>query len=153
MRSINTSVWPQPSTGLIKKQFGQSERLKPFQNVRINKFVISKQVCSLPLQVVSEYTTLRLRIYDPAFQFSKATSPVVSSHHNAFKEARGDVTTGVTTLSLTGVDCEEAGNDTTWPATQVCPRAVKAGLGGHDAGASGVDEGVETASLPLSKRG
>ena len=73
-------------------------------------------------------------MYDPDFQFSKATSPDVSITHNAFKEAPGDVTTGVTTLSLTGVDCEEAGNDTTWPATQVGPRAVKSGLGGHDDG-------------------
>ena len=44
-------------------------------------------------------------------------------------------------------------NDTTRPATQVGLRTVEAGLGGHDAGASGVEEGVESASLPLSKRG
>ena len=55
--------------------------------------------------------------------------------------------------SLTGVDGDRNGNDTTWPATQVGPRAVEAGLGGHDDGASGVDEGVETASPPLRKRG
>ena len=60
------------------------------------------------LQVVSKYTTLRLKIYDPAFQFSKATSTVVSLLHNAFKDARGDVTTGVTTPSLRGVDGERA---------------------------------------------
>ena len=97
--------------------------------------------------------TGRLKIYDPAFQFSKATSPVVSLTHNAFKEARGDVTTGVTTRSLMGVEGERAGNGTTGPATQVCPRPVGAGLGGHDDGASGVDEGVESSSLLLSKRG
>ena len=44
-------------------------------------------------------------------------------------------------------------NDTTWSAKQVCPRPVKAGLGGHDAGVLGVDEGVEKASLPLRKWG
>ena len=105
------------------------------------------------LQVVSKNTTLRLKIYDPAFHFSKATSPNVSLHHNAFKEARGDVTTGVPTRSLTGVEGEWDGNDMTRPATQVGPRTVEAGLGGHDAGVSGVDEGVESASLPLSKLG
>ena len=75
---------------------------------------------------------------DPDFQFSKATSPVVSLTHNAFKGAPGDVTTGVTTPSLTGDDGERAGNDTTWPATQVGLRTVEGGLGGHDDGASGV---------------
>ena len=97
--------------------------------------------------------TGRLKIYDPAFQFSKATSPVVSRHHRGFKEARGDVTTGATTRSPTGVEGELAGNDTTRPATQVGPRAVEAGLGGHDDGVSGVDPGVVTSSLPLLKRG
>ena len=43
-------------------------------------------------------------------------------------------------------------NDTTRPATQVGLRTVEAGLGGHDDGVLGVDEGVENASLPLSKR-
>ena len=32
-------------------------------------------------------------------------------------------------------------------------RRVKAGLGGHDAGVSGVDDGVENTSFPISKRG
>ena len=41
----------------------------------------------------------------------------------------------------------------TWPATQVCRRRVESGLGGHKAGASGVDEGIEKASLPMWKRG
>ena len=44
-------------------------------------------------------------------------------------------------------------NDTTWSATQVGPRTVKAGLGGHEAGVFGVDEGVENTSIPLRKRG
>ena len=89
----------------------------------------------------------------PPFQFSKSTSPDVSLLHNAFKEAHGDVTTGVTRLFLSGVDRERAGNETTQSATQVGPRAVKSGLGGHDDRASGVDDGVERAPLPLCKRG
>ena len=94
-------------------------------------------------------TTGRLKICDPAFQFSKATSPGVSLTHNTFKEHHGDVTTSVTKRSLTGVDGERDGNDTAWPATQVCPRRVESGLGGHDDCASGVDEGVESESIPL----
>ena len=50
------------------------------------------------------------------------------------------------------IEGEPAGNDTTLPGTQVCPRTVKSGLGGHDDGASGVDEGVEKASIPIPKR-
>ena len=41
----------------------------------------------------------------------------------------------------------------TWPATQVSPRPVEAGLGGHEEGVFGVDDGVENAWLPLLKRG
>ena len=43
--------------------------------------------------------------------------------------------------------------DTTWSATQVPVRRVKAGLGGHDAGVSGVEEGVSMTSFPIMKRG
>ena len=39
--------------------------------------------------------------------------------------------------------------DTTWPATQVGPRPVKAGLGGNDDGVWVVVEWVENTSLPL----
>ena len=49
--------------------------------------------------------------------------------------------TGVKRLFLTGVEGERAGNDTTWPATQVGPRRIEACLGGHDDGASWVDVG------------
>ena len=42
---------------------------------------------------------------------------------------------------------------TTWPAPQVCQRRVKSGLGGHEEGVGGVDDGVKKASLPLWKRG
>ena len=44
-------------------------------------------------------------------------------------------------------------SDTTCPATQLGPRPVESGLGGHEEGVFGVDEGVEKASLPLLKRG
>ena len=40
-----------------------------------------------------------------------------------------------------------------WPATQVGLRTVKSGLGGHEKGVSGVDDGVKSTSLPLWKRG
>ena len=42
---------------------------------------------------------------------------------------------------------------TTWSATKVWLRPVKAGLGGHEAGVFRVDEGVENISIPLRKRG
>ena len=41
----------------------------------------------------------------------------------------------------------------TWAATQVWLRRVKAGLGGHDDGVSGDDEGVEDTSIPISQQG
>ena len=42
--------------------------------------------------------------------------------------------------------------DTTRLATRVRPRRVKSGLGGHDDGASGVDDGVEDID-PVMKTG
>ena len=48
---------------------------------------------------------------------------------------------------------EKTKNGKTWPATQVGLRPVEAGLGGHDAGVWGVDEGVKNASSPIPKRG
>ena len=39
------------------------------------------------------------------------------------------------------------------PATQQPLRSDKACLGGHDAGVSGIEEGVENTSLPITKRG
>ena len=42
---------------------------------------------------------------------------------------------------------------TTWSATKVWLRPVKAGLGGHEEGVFRVDEGVENTSIPLRKRG
>ncbi len=41
---------------------------------------------------------------------------------------------------------------TTWSATQLGPRPVKPGLGGHDDGVWGVDDGVENTSHLLWKR-
>ena len=43
--------------------------------------------------------------------------------------------------------------ETTWSATQVRLRRVKAGLGGHDDGVFWVDDGVENSSFQLRKRG
>ena len=48
-----------------------------------------------------------------------------------------------------GGDVIVAERGATRPATQVGLRPVKLGLGGHDAGVWGVDEGAENASLPL----
>ena len=60
---------------------------------------------------------------------------------------------GVMTSRLSdGIDSKRQ-KCTTLPATQVCLRPVKAGLGGHEAGVSGVDEGVEKTSLPILKGG
>ena len=42
--------------------------------------------------------------------------------------------------------------DARWSASQVCPRRVESGLGGHENGVFGVDAGVEKASPPLMKR-
>ena len=44
-------------------------------------------------------------------------------------------------------------SDTTCPATQLGPRPVESGLGGHDDGVWGVDDGVENSSFQLRKRG
>ena len=42
--------------------------------------------------------------------------------------------------------------DTTWSVTQVGLKLVGSGLGGHDAGVSGDDEGVENKPFPSTKR-
>ena len=51
------------------------------------------------------------------------------------------------------IECFQMKIDTTWPATQVGPRPVKSGQRGHDAGVSGVDDGVKNSSILLWKRG
>ena len=62
------------------------------------------------------------------------TSHVVSITCNSFKDHRGDVTTCPEKAFEVGRDDIFAERVTTWPATQVGLRPVKAGLGGHDAG-------------------
>ena len=54
---------------------------------------------------------------------------------------------------MNGRTTRKAKNDATWSATRVGLRPLESGLGGHDAGVFWVDEGVETTSLPLQKRG
>ena len=52
-----------------------------------------------------------------------------------------DLTMGVTTRSLRGVEGEQPRNDTTRPATQVSLRRVESCLGGHEAGVWGSTRG------------
>ena len=63
------------------------------------------------------------------------------------------VTTCVTTWCLSDEIDSKRKMDTTLPATQVGPRPVKSGLGGHEAGLFGVDEGITNSSPPIMKRG
>ena len=50
-----------------------------------------------------------------------------------------------------GTNVRKRKKNTTRPATQVCLGTVESGLGGHEAGVLGVDEGVENTSIPLLK--
>ena len=102
-KSKTLGVFKEPSPEL-SVTFQLVKTTKVFMKIDCVLFFDRKSL----VQVVSKYATLRLRICDPAFQFSKSTSPDVSLHHNTFKEARGDVTTGVTAPSLTGVEGEWA---------------------------------------------
>ena len=78
----------------------------------------------------------------------------VREPHDGIGDDDKDATTGGTTRFQRVLSWVQAGNDTRWMATQVCPRSVGSGLGGHDAGVSGVgDEGDEKALIPLWKRG
>ena len=52
-----------------------------------------------------------------------------------------------------GTNVEKGKKCRTWPETQVSLGTVKAGLGGHEAGVFGVDEGVEKAPIPFLKKG
>ena len=75
----------------------------------------------------------------------------VCGRQDGISDDHVDIATGVTTRFPGGVDGDQAGNDTTRQATQVGLRTVKAGLGGHDDGASGVDEGVGNSSFLFRK--
>ena len=77
----------------------------------------------------------------------------VREPHDGIGDDVKDITTGVTTLCLAVLSGVEGGNDTTRPATQVVLRPVESGLGGHEDGVSGDDEGVENASIPLWEQG
>ena len=60
---------------------------------------------------------------------------------------------GVMTSCLSdGIDSKRQ-KCTTLPATQVSLRPVKSGLRGHEAGVSGVDEGIENTSTFTVKTG
>ena len=92
--------------------------------------------------------------------------PQFAKHTDAFRETP---TRPHAATKTSQIDCErsiegvgmgyvkgrttrKAKSDTTWLATQVGPRTVKAGLGGHEAGVFGVDEGTTNPSTPLLKR-
>ena len=66
---------------------------------------------------------------------------------------------GVKGQMMVGGGLETAGTErtrkmgATWSATQVGLMGVKSCLGGHDAGVSGGDAGVEKAPIPISERG
>ena len=76
--------------------------------------------------------------------FSKLMARL-SEFHNWHNDACGrqdgicddhvDITTGVTTRFLGGIDGDQVGYEGIRPATQVGPRTVESGLGGHDDGA------------------
>ena len=73
----------------------------------------------------------------------------VCGRQDGISDDHVDITTRVTTRFPGVVDGHQAGYEGVRQATQVGPRTVEAGLGGHDDGASGVDEGVGSVSLPL----
>ena len=87
------------------------------------------------------------------FRNREPTHTTCRSPHDGIGDDVKDITTGVTTLCLAVLSGVRAGNDTTRPATQVVLRPVESGLGGHEDGVSGDDEGVENASIPLWERG
>ena len=91
--------------------------------------------------ISSKYTTL--------FRKSKSTHPSCSMAIKKIKDGYSHITTGVTTWRSGVPSLFRVKIETTWSATQVCRRRVKAGLGGHEEGVDGVDEGVEKTSLPL----
>ena len=107
----------------------------------------------MKLQVFSKYMATVFKIYGPHFPKSRTNTHDVREPHDGIGDDNKDVTARVTTWCLGVLSGAHAGNDTTWMATQVGLRPDKACLGGHDAGVSGVDEGVKKASIPLLKQG
>ena len=102
-------------------------------------------------QAFSKYTPIPFTVQAPPFQKSSSNTSSLHRRHRRHWSRCSRVTTGVTRWFLRGVGGKLVRNDTTGSATQVGLRPVKAGLWGHDDGASGVDEGVENGSIPLSK--
>ena len=93
--------------------------------------------------------TERFKARRRGFQLSMSASPVVSITCNSFKEHRGDVMTGVQRRCLKGQGCHCWQKRHDMLGDPSLSEAVKAGLGGHDAGVWVVDEGVEPPSLPI----
>ena len=81
------------------------------------------------------------------FPTSEAVHTTCGIDDGGIRDDVPDITTGGTTWCLMALSGVRAGYDTTGPATQVGLRPVKSGLGGHDDGASVVDEGVEDTSI------
>ena len=122
--------------------------------------VLKHGLPKMKIQVFAKYTPTAFKIKPNAFKIYALPFQNPQSTHTTsdipikdIGDDVPDVTTGVMTRSLSGVEGERAGNDTTRLATQVCRRRVEAGLGGHEAGVMGDDEGVKNASHPTLKRG
>ena len=98
------------------------------------------------LQVFAKYTPIAFKIYALPFQKPQSTPPPSDIAIEGIIDDDPDLTTGVTTRSLRGVEGEPAGKDTTRSATQVCRRPLESCLGGHEAGVSGVDGGLTRGS-------
>ena len=66
------------------------------------------------------------------FQEAHPTPQVSDNTNEGIGDDVLDATIGVTAGAVRGVEGEQAGKDTTRAATQVGPRPVEVGLGGHD---------------------
>ena len=88
--------------------------------------------------MLSKYTPIVFIIYALPFQNPQSTHTTSDIPIKGVGDDVPDLTTGITTGSLSGVEGELAGNDTTRSATQVCLRRVESCLGGHEAGVWGM---------------
>ena len=77
----------------------------------------------------------------------------VWERQDGVKDDHVDITTGVTTRFPGGVDGYQAGYEGIWQATQVGPRPVEAGLGGHNDDVSGGRRGGRESAAPVMKTG